>query len=396
MKNVSVPAVLAASTIAAGAFTVAAPAHAAQATEPFAAEVFAGATYDDNLFRLESSEQALEETGNDELEDWFYYYGAGFQGNFAGDRRRFELDGEIYRQEYDEQGFLDHTGGHLNATGEWQLSPGTDGTLGYGYQRRLQSFTNKDNIVKDVVDRHGFTAGIEHTLAQRWQLRLGGGWSDLDFSTSEFLDKQRIDAEAEIRYAASQNSIFGLLATWTQSDFDDGDTRDFSGYTVGPSFEWQITSSLQLSANLGYTHRGLDESGGTLDDYDGVTGYVATLWAPSERVSHELRVFREISNLGGEVSEYTELTGIRWQPRLQLTPKLSTRFSVTFEERDFTPEEGLPDREDDYLLADLWLDFNATQRLLISLGYTYEDRDSNEPGEEFDAHVFRSELRFRF
>ncbi|HEX7035817.1 MAG TPA: outer membrane beta-barrel protein [Pseudomonadales bacterium] len=406
MNKTSVPAVIAASTIAAGVL-VAASAHVAAATDPFSrpapsttdpfqAEVFVGATYDDNLFRLENEEEALDEIGDDQLEDWYYYYGAGFQGNFAGDRRRFALDGQIYRQEFDEQGFLDHTGGRLNANGEWALSSDTDGLLGYGYQRRLQSFTNKANTDKDVIDQHGFTAGIEHTLAQRWQLRLGGGWTDLDFSTSDFLDKERIDAEAEIRYAASQKSIFGLLATWTQSDFDDGDTRDFSGWSVGPSFEWQLTSRFQLSANIGYTHRGLDESGGTLEDFDGVTGFVAALWEPGERFSHELRAFREISNLGGEVSEYTKLTGVRWRPRWQLTPKLSTRLALTFEERDFTAIEGLPDREDDYLLADLWFDFDATQRLLVSLGYTYETRDSNEPEEEFDAHVFRGELRFRF
>src|SRR5690606_19397557 len=124
----------------------------------------------------------------------------------------------------------------------------------------------------------------------------------LDFSNSDFLDKDRFDAEAEIRYAASQKSIFGLLATWTQSDFDDNDTRDFSGWSLGPSFEWQLTSRVQISANLGWTHRGLDKSGGTLKDYDDVTGYVAALWVPSDRFSHELRVYREISNLGGEVS----------------------------------------------------------------------------------------------
>src|SRR5690606_31633561 len=186
-----------------------------------------------------------------------------------------------------------------------------------------------------------------------------------------------------------------LLATWTQSDFDDNDTQDFSGWSLGPSFEWQLTSRVQISANLGWTHRGLDKSGGTLKDYDDVTGYVAALWVPSDRFSHELRVYREISNLGGEVSEYTELTGVRWRPRWQLTPKLSTRLALTFEERDFTPIEGPPDRADDYLLADLWFDFEATQRLLASLGYTYDTREWNAADEEFDANVLRGALRSR-
>ena len=395
MKSSSVPAAVLAASVLAGGLAQAPSGQAAQATDPFQAEVFAGAAYDDNLFRLEGESEALESIGTDDLDDWYRYVGAGFRANVAGDQRRFDLDGEIYHQTYDTFDTLDHTGGRLNANGEWELSEDTRGLLGYGYERHLQSFTNKENTADDILQRHSVTGAVERTLAERWQLRLGGGWSNLNFSTSDFLDKDLFDADAEIRYAASQNSIFGLLASYTQSNFDERNDRDLSGWSLGPSFEWQITSSIQLSGNIGYTRRELDESG-DLDDYDGVTGYVANVWAPGDRFSSEIRVFRDVSDLGGEVSEYTERTGLRWRPTWRITPKLSTRFSLAVEERDFAAVEGAEDRNDDYLLADLWLDFDVTQRLLISLGYGYENRESNEDDEEFDAHVFRGELRFTF
>jgi hypothetical protein len=395
LKSVPVPAAIVVASVIAAGLAEAPFAHAAQATDPFQAEVFAGAAYDDNLFRLEGESEAIESIGTSDLEDWYRYVGAGFDANFAGDQLRYDVDAEIYRQTYDEFDTLDHTGGSLNANGEWELSQDTQGLLGYGYERRLQSFTNKQNSADDILQQHSITGAVERTLAERWQVRLGGGWSNLNFSTSDFLDKDRLDAEAEIRYAASQNSVFGLLANFTQSRFDERDDRDFSGWSVGPSFEWQIMSSMQLSANIGYTRRSLDDSG-DLDEYEGVTGYIASLWAPGERFSSEIRVFRDVSDLGGEVSEYTERTGLRWRPTWRITPKLSTRFSLAFEERDFATVEGLEDRKDDYLLADLWLDFDLTQRLLVSLGYGYETRESNEDDEEFDANVVRGELRFNF
>lgn len=381
--------------IAGGLIWCAASHAAAPPAEPFEGVVFAGAAYDDNLFRLEGEEEALESLGTDELDDWYRYVGAGFRANFPGDERRVDIDAEIFRQTFDTFDDLDHTGGRFAATGEWQLAPDTRGILGYAYQRRLQSFTNKESTARDIQRIHTVNGAIERNLAERWQLRVDAGWSDLEFSNSDFLDKQRLDGEVELRYAASQNSIFGLLATYTDHDFDEGGTRDFSGWSLGPSFEWQITSRFQLSANVGYTHRGLDDPG-DLDDYDGVTGFVAALWSPRETFSHELRVFRDVSNLGGEVSEYTERTGLRWRPRWQLTPKLATRFSLAFEERDFSAVDDADDRRDDYLLADLWFDFDLTRRLLVSLGYAYEDRQSNEAGRDFDAHVFRGELRFTF
>jgi hypothetical protein len=396
LRSAPVPAAAVAALVLGAGLLQSPYGHAAEATDPLQGNVFAGAAYDDNLFRLEDESEGLANIGTDDLEDWYRYAGAGFTGNFAGDRRRFELDGEIYRQTYDEFDSLDHTGGSFNGAGEWELSGDTRGRLGYGYQRRLQSFTNKESTADDIVQQHAVNGDIEKTLAERWQVRLGAGWSDLNFSTSDFLDKQRLDGEVEIQYAASQNSTFGLLAAYTESNFDSNDNRDFSGWSLGPSFEWQITTSFQLSGNLGYTHRSLDNAD-DIDDYDGATGYLASLWAPGDTFSSEIRVFRELSSLGGEVSEYTELTGIRWRPVWRITPKLASRFSVTYEERDFSAVEGLTeDRTDDYLLADLWLDFNLTRRLLVSVGYGFESRDSDEDEQEFDANVFRSELRFSF
>jgi uncharacterized protein (PEP-CTERM system associated) len=88
---------------------------------------------------------------------------------------------------------------------------------------------------------------------------------------------------------------------------------------------------------------------------------------------------------------------VTWLPRWRITPKLATRLSLGYEERDFTAVEGsLIDRKDDYLLADLWLDFNVTRRLLMSLGYGYETRDSNVDEQEFDANMVRGEIRFNF
>lgn len=388
----------AAGAIIAAAVSFAAPAHAAtapQADDPFRAHVALGAAREDNLFRLEGSEEALEEIGTSELDDWYRYLTAGFERDMVGDEQRFQIQGELYRQTYDTFDDLDHTGGTFLATGEWSLSDATTGNLGYRFNRRLQSFTNKASTVKDMVKQHDIDGGIEHTLAQRWQMRFAGGWSDLNFSNSQFLDKEQLDGEAELQYAASQNSIFGLLATYTESDFDVNDNRDWTGWSLGPSFRWQMSTSFRLTANVGYTHRGLDESQGGLDDYDDVTGFVAGRWQPGERFSTTVRLFRDVSSLGGEISDYTERTGIRIRPEWQITPKLSSELNLEYEERDFSVvETDAVDRKDDYYLVDLSLTLAMTRQLLFSVGYGYEHRTSNVEDEEFDAEVIRAEIRW--
>lgn len=363
-------------------------------TEPFQAYVGAGASYEDNLFRFSGSGEAEETFGTDTMDDRYGRLSAGFSGQQAGEGHRYEYQGEINHRSYDEFDFLDYTGGSLTGFGEWELRPGTAGSLLYDYQRSLQDFTNKVNSAKDVVEQHRVDGAVKQSLAQRWQLRVAAGYRDLDFSTSDFLSKKRTDAEIELRYAASQQSVFGLLTTYTTSDYDLDDERDFKGYSIGPVFEWQLTTSTQLSANVGYTHRGLD-SGDAFDDYDGVTGFVAAQWQPGDRFRTDVRVFRDVSSLGGEISEYTERTGLQVRPTWQLTPKVTSRFVFEYEQRDFSAvDTTAEDREDDYLLADLGFDYAATQKLTLTLAYGFEHRDSNLPEEDFDAHLVHLDVRF--
>ncbi len=393
MNTRHVPARAIAALFLAGGCTTAAHAERADATDPVQVSLFAGAAYDDNIYRLEGDREALQAIGTSTLDDWYRYGGIDFTGRFAGDERRLDVDAQIYRQTYDRFDSLDHTGGHFDASGEWKLSDATRGKLSYGFERRLQSFTNKDIPREDMIRKHAFEAAIEHVLASRWQVRLQGDWADFNFSTSDFLDKQQLDGEAEIDYAASQHSTFGLLGSYTQSNFDTNNARDFSGWSLGPSFHWQLTSSFTVRANVGYTHRELEHPG-NLSDYNGVTGFVSSYWSPGERFSSDIRVYRDVDNLGGEVSEYTERTGVTWQPRWQATSKLSTRLAVTYEKRDFSAVQGARNRKDDYFVTDLWLDFQIARRLLLSLGYTLETRNSNIDREDFNDNTVRAEARF--
>jgi hypothetical protein len=389
-------------TVIASACVAAPTVHGAEATgpgpyttEPFQAYVSLGGAYEDNLFRFSGTSEAEETLGTDQMDDYYGRAAAGFRSQHAGDDQRYELAGEVNHQAYAEFDTLDYTGGSATAFGEWSVLEDGTGSLQYKYNRSLQSFTNKDNTVKDIMNRHTVDGVLKKPLAQRWQLRLLARGSDVDFSTSEFLSKKQTDGEAEIIYAASQQSTFGLLTTYTASNFDDED-QDFSGWSIGPTFDWQIDSSLLLQTNVGYTHRGLDSSTATgVDDYDGVTGFAAATWEPGPRFATELRVFRDVSSLGDEISQYTERTGVRFTPTWQLTSKLTSELSLAWERRDFSLiESDTGDREDDYLLLDLSLDFAATQKLLFSLGYGYEHRDSNLPQEDFGANIVYADVRF--
>ncbi|MEQ8205647.1 MAG: hypothetical protein RIA65_05685 [Woeseia sp.] len=188
--------------------------------KPFQFHVSVGATHEDNLFRLMDSSEGQALLNTEDLADWYHYLGAGFSGVIANDNQRFELLGDIQRQAYDRFSDLDHTSGRFRGVWHWRVSEQTRGELGYRYRRELRSFTNQNVPYKDIIEQNTVFAAIERTIAQRWLLRVSGEADDFTFSGSPLLQKQRGTVEAELRYAASQQSTFGIITTFTNSAFD--------------------------------------------------------------------------------------------------------------------------------------------------------------------------------
>jgi hypothetical protein len=380
---------------AAAQVPAAARAATATADEPFQFYVITGATGDDNLFRLADEAQGEALLGTGDLSDRYRSLGLGFDSLMAREHHRFELRGDVNRQTYDEFTDFDHTAGRLRGAWNWKASDATQGDLGYRYRRELRSFANQDIPSPDIITENTLFASIERQLKQRWLLRFGGESADLQFSTSPLLQKQRSSLEAELRYAASQSSSFGLLTTFTKSKFDENRAQDFSGWSVGPVVRWQPKAKLTLTANAGYTHQELEELQPDIRAFEGITGNVAAEWRPSTRLSWKLRAYRDISDLGGEIPLYTELSGASLQPSWQITENLASRAQLEYQTRDFIRSSVMGiRRKDDYRLAELWFDLTVARRWLISVGLGTERRDSNVDGRNFDDMTVNTTIRF--
>lgn len=370
---------------------------------PFRAHVEMTLAHDDNIFRLEDGNEGLQTIGTRDLEDWYGRLGAGFRTVFEAADQQFEIEGDVYRQANDRFDELDHTGGLGRGTWNWRASETTRGDLGYGYRRELRRFSNRDVPTRDLLDEHLVFGSVDQRVAQRWSVRGAAQFADIEFSASPLLAKQRFEVESELRYDASQRSKFGLLASYTESSFEERSAQDFSGWSVGPTMIWQYTPNLLFSGNLSQTHQSLDDSGSADEEFDGITGYVAANWSPNDRVRWNMRLFRDISDLGGEVPRFTKRTGVSIVPTWQISPKLASRGRFIYEKRDFVSFTGFapgtgvgiePGRKDDYYELSGWLDLRVARRWLLSAGIAAEHRESNTALQEFDDLTVQFTARF--
>ena len=365
----------------------------ASAEDPFTLYLGVGGAYDDNLFRLDEEPGVATDFPIANVEDWYGYGEFGFESRGLGGLP-VTASGRIYRHDYDEMTFLDHTGGAFDIEFDWGDADRLGGDVDYRYRRRLQGFTNKLVPVKDIIEENRIGASLERSLGLRSRIEVGGSVRDLSFSTSEFLDKSEWDARVHYEFAASRSSHVGLLATFEQADFDESDIRDYSGWFLGPTITWQSTESFRLESNLGWTERELDDPDAGLADFDGLTGSLSFDWKPGRRFSLNATAFRDVSSLGGEISNYTDRIGVHIRPRWRLSEQWTLRVSGTYEDRDFEPALGQTfHRQDDYYLASLDLVWDLGRRIEVTFGYDFEYRTSNEDIREFSDNVAR--LGFR-
>ncbi len=370
-----------------------APAQAASGNQdPFEMFVGLGGTHDDNLFDLDSGGDLGLAEPFAAVDDEYGFIEAGFNSEGLA-ALPLSLEGRIYRQAYSDSDFLDHTGGRFDARLDWDSPSDFGGDIGYRYDRRLQDFLNQLVPRRNVIDEHRVDGGIERNFGLRSRLRLSGGVRELTFSDSELLDKKRWDASVHYEYALSRASRIGLMGSFENSDFDDLDERDYSGWFVGPTLTWQASDAFRLNSNLGWSDRSLDDPRDDQEDFDGVTGAVSVVWRPGD-FSLNARVFRDVSSLGGETVTYVDRYGASLRPAWRFATRWTLRLNLSYENRDFEPVLGsLIRREDDYYVGGANLEWQANRRLEFTLGYEYENRTSNEDVREFSSNALSLKVR---
>jgi len=353
---------------------------------------------DSNLFRLDEeafdSNEELPVASKGDLSDQYAMLSAGFNADIARSLQRVELYGEVNHKLFNEYDDLDYTGSKAGAIWHWRLSDLTTGTGGATHVRALRDFANQQSLnrAKDLRMENKLLGSANIGLKGPWRLGVRGDFAEISFSETERLDLQRVTGGASIGYQTDAGSLFGFDAEYIIGDYDNNPLSDYDEYTLGPTLEWKFTERTSMTARVGYTNR--DQSDPLRDDYDGVTGRVVLNFANDERNGVKFSLYRDLSSLGDEISEYAEVNGIEVEPRWQLREGLDVRLLAGYEQRNFNRDLdaellGLdPNRDDDVVTAGAFVDWVITRNIKLSFGADMQRRESTRELQDFDFHRF--------
>lgn len=353
-----------------------------------------GYGYDSNIYRLDDR---LDPIG-DERSDQYAMASVGFDADITRSLQRWDLYGELSHTLFNEHDELDYTGSRAGAIWHWGLTKASFGSVGFTHRRALRDFANQPpaNKVKDLRMENKLAGDANIKLPGRWTMGVRGEYADVSFSETDRLGLRRFLTGGNIGYASTAGSTIGLDAEYLEGDYDENPLADYEEYTIGPRLDWKITDRTVLEARVGYTNR--NQADPLRQDYDGVTGRASVNFDNNPRNALRVLLYRDLSNLGDEVLEFAEVTGLEVEPRWTVREGMDVRFLLTYEKRDFNPDPdaeliGLdPEREDDVFTGGAFFDWQYTRNFKLSVGADMQKYDSTRPLEDLEFHRFEIKL----
>ena len=260
--------------------------------------------------------------------------------------------------------------------------------------------------VGELVNRSRFprlenTAGLTVSwLPERWILQAGYAYYRLWAFEDEFeyLDRGshqlfgRVGRSLVVRTRAGLESSLSLTG-YDLAEDDPLRRNDFQSYSFGPFADWFIRSGMRLGVRGGYTRYTFDPLGArpTPEDQDGGYGAVEFSHQLTSALHYRLAVTHTIQ--AGVRAALTERTDAHLTVRYTLPSRAyaAAGFRYLTEQRT----SGIGER---YTLVtpNLTLGYPITPRLRSTLAYTFQHRDSNVPGRNYDVNRVALGLDYRF
>ncbi len=362
------------------------------ADENFDVYVFTDATYDDNVFRVANSAEALAQSGTTTRSDIETTFGVGANVKIPVSRQQFNVDAELRRTLFNRFDQLDNNNGELKGEWQWAYASRASGTLGYEYERGLTDFFEFQSASRDTIVDQNFYGSAKIPVHPRWTVVLGSNARDVDYDERPELDRDTTAIYAEALFQTRARTFVGVRLQESETEFDNNGlvNNDFDESNYSVVVRWNVTGKSRFAGSLGRTER--DPSNAASGDFSGGTGQVEYRRIISGKTHVDFKLFRQTS-LVDEIASLVVAEGAAVEPQWKISPKLTFRGELRYEERDF---RGLTNsgRSDDLLSLRARLAYKLSRALTLNLGLGYQTRDSNVDDSEFDQTELSAGIRF--
>jgi exopolysaccharide biosynthesis operon protein EpsL len=356
--------------------------------QPLQLKIFGGLRYDSNLFRLSDDADPKTTIGSDDKSDIIYQLGAGGKYELRQSRQKFIAEATITEYKYQNFDNLDNTSNNLRGEWQWELGKDWDGNLGVGHRRFLESFSNFQQNVRDMVDQDRIYGRANYLLHSHLKFTLDADWYDTQHSeqSREALDYKLNNTAFTVSWVTPALNTVGLQ--YRNSDAKYPNPQVFGGTLVENSYtedelsvvaHWRLGGVSEGIARVGYTERKFDQTPGR--DLSEPTWRLIYRWQPTGKTQFEFSTWRELAEFQDLTANYARVTGVSVVPTWSVAPKVVLRGKISFQTWSYVDIPGASvvnnDREDKdslYQISALWTPLKLTE---FTLSVEYGKRTSN-------------------
>lgn len=356
---------------------------------PYASATY---SYDNNLRRFSSKEQALLSTGRKDTSDRVLITGVGIVLDKQVSQQHFYADVGVNRSKYDNNSELNNDGKEITVRWDWSVGNRWDGKLEAYHKEAMVPFADYRGFAMNIrtQDRRAFEA--QWLFHPRWKLRANVMNAQTEYSASQrAANLEENSQEVGIDYLSPSKSKIGVLYRHVrgvkplQTFFGVPISNDYDQNELKLNVDWAVTGKSKLQFLGGIVDRQHDEI--SARDFRRFNARGNYAWLPTGKTAVSLSMWKENNAQAFVTTSYTVNTGASVTGTLNMTGKVSLQANAQYVKRDFQGDvifgQEREDKNKNYSLAVI---YKPTLSLMLNASYSHNSRESTSQQLSFDSN----------
>lgn len=362
--------------------------------------VGASANYDDNVFRLSSS--------NSDTSDVVKRFNAGVDVNLRLSRQLLTLSTELNETKYNQFKTLDNTGKLIRLSWSWRIGDDLYGEVSASKNESLVGFNEVRNAVRNFRTSDRQRVNINWNFHPDWTIYATRDFAQLENDEVRFesLDRNDSATETGVRFQSTSASLLSLAYRITDSTFPN--RAGFTQFLFGDestqkeiilTTSWVPSLKTRISARI--SHISLEREGLPQRDFEGIGQRWNIDHMLTGKTSVNLSAYQEVYPIDELESTYVKTKGFSVNPNWGVTSKVKLLGGLGYEQRDYLGSAGFfvgieEDRREESRFANLSLNYTPTTKSILQLQYQGEKRTSSIEGLGYKFNSVNFSARYNF
>lgn len=365
-------------------------------------------TYDDNLFRVSGTDEALAMLGTDKMSDKTRRTEAGVDVDWKISRQHVLLSLNFNQNKFDRFSFLDNNGSSRRLAWDWTIGSHLGGELSISESKSMGGFTEINNPALNIHTDKRRSMSVNWDFHPDWRLHVQRDETEYANSQESFRtsDRTEVANEAAIQYATAAGSRIGLSARQVDTQYDQRDA--FSAFLfgngnqqreLGLNLTWLPSGKVRLNGRIAKVERTYEEF--TKRNVKAWAGNVAADWQPTGKATISMAASRGIDAVDDLASTYVQNDTFSISPSWMVTAKLMLKARASYTQRSYQGDAGFllqaqPQREDKIKSANLSVNYAPYEKVQMSVSWQKESRDSSTKGSAYDDSSLMASVQVNF